>query len=101
MKYKDISPPGEIGPPPYVRRERAAKRIEVMYYVLIASCIIYICSSMWADLRVGSDPYPIHVHDTDTVRVERLPCPVDWKGIKKSVDSIAAKYDTLYVIEKR
>jgi len=73
MKYKDISPPGEIGPPPYVRRERAARRTEIMYYVLIGSCILYMCTSIWARFRTAEDPYPIHVHDTDTVSVERLP----------------------------
>ena len=101
MKYKDISPPGEIGPPPYVRRERAARRTEIMYYVLIGSCILYMCTSIWARFRTAEDPYPIHVHDTDTVRVERFPYPIDWRRINKEVDSIAAKYDTLYVYGKK
>ena len=97
---KYISPPGEIGPPPYVRRERAARRTEIMYYVLIGSCILYMCTSIWARFRTAEDPYPIHVHDTDTVSVERLPCPVDWWG-NTVVDTIGVQYDTLYVIEKR
>jgi len=40
------------------------KRTEIMYYVLMAACIIYIAVMIWE--RVQVDQYPGLIHDTTT-----------------------------------